>query len=386
MKPRCRKPPKCETHPAKKSWQISQGQPESAFVYGLTLDLNGRSKEAVALYEQIYKLNPANQDLVQRMVSLYQDMGNMEEALSLVDEMISKTKESHPSLIMQRAIILSELNRNDEASKDLDALYKKHPDSDRIQFMSAVALEKIGKLDEALVRYEGIAEESSVKLPSEYRKVLILKQQNKNQESVDLAKSLTKRTDADSVTWQILIELFADLKRYDEAREIAATALNLFPEKTHLMFLKGVYEERAGRMVEAEESMRKVVAQNGKHAAALNFLGYMLAEQNRNLDEAEKLIQRALAVKPGDGSYLDSLGWVYYQKKEYKKALEVLLKAKESSPKEGVIFEHIGDCHLQLRDPLSAVQNFEMALTLDLEERDKVRIQLKLDQARRQLK
>jgi tetratricopeptide (TPR) repeat protein len=371
--------------PAKKLWMLQPGQPESALLYGMALDLNGKSKEAIQLYEQIYRTNPANPELVQRMVALYQEVGNLEDGLNLIDEMIARTSQRHPGLVMQRAILLSELGRNDEASSTLEELLKENPESDRIQFMSGLALEKTGKSDEALLRYDSIAEESPVKIPAFYRKALILQSKGRAEDAEKTVRALTKRGDSDVGTWFFLVELLADAKKYKSAMETATEAAKLYPDKIGMRFLQGVYEERVGLAGEAERSMRAVIKFDPQHAAALNFLGYMLAEQGRDLDEAEKLIVRALALKPEDGSYLDSLGWVFYQRKEYKKALETLQRAHQASPKEGVILEHIGDVFIALKNDKEAVSQFEMALQTELETKDKIRIEKKLEETRRRL-
>lgn len=377
---------KAALKPAAQLWSLQQGQPEAALLYGLTLDLNGKPKEAVQLYEQILRLNVANPELVQRMVSLYQEMGNLEDALGIIDDMMARTNQRHPALVMQKAIILSELRRDEEASVTLEELLKEHPESDRVQFMSGLALEKTGKTLQAFDRYKEIPEDSPVKLPSEYRRAFILKQQNKVEDALELLKRITARKDADATTWQVRIEFLGDLKKYDEARDVSTEAFKLYPDKAPLLFLKGVYEERTGRLGDAERSMRALIKLEPNHAPALNFLGYMLAEQNRELDEAERLILKALSLKPGDGSYLDSLGWVFYQRKEYAKALETLKKALDASPKEGVIMEHIADVLIKNGDFQGAYSYLDQALKTDLEDRDRVRIETKLKDTRQKMK
>ncbi len=56
-----------------------------------------------------------------------------------------------------------------------------------------------------------------------------------------------------------------------------------------------------------------MIAEDPKNSDALNSLGYMLAERGQKLDEAITLVERALVVEPGNGAYLDSLGWAYYK-------------------------------------------------------------------------
>ena len=62
---------------------------------------------------------------------------------------------------------------------------------------------------------------------------------------------------------------------------------------------------------------------------------------NIHLDEALVLIEKALSQEPNNAAYLDSLGWVYYKKKDYKKAYKYITKAVEIMPEEKELQEHL---------------------------------------------
>ena len=63
------------------------------------------------------------------------------------------------------------------------------------------------------------------------------------------------------------------------------------------------------------------------------------------LDEAESLIRRALEIDPDDGFYIDSLGWVYYQRGDYRRAVEQLERAVELAGDDPTVIEHLGDAY-----------------------------------------
>ncbi|MCS7009403.1 MAG: tetratricopeptide repeat protein, partial [Chthoniobacterales bacterium] len=113
---------------------------------------------------------------------------------------------------------------------------------------------------------------------------------------------------------------------------------------------------KAGLLDRSIELLGKAVATNGPFAApAANDLGYIWVKRGENLDEAGQLIRKALEADPNNGAYLDSLGWWYFQRKEFSKALSTLLQALEAldSPDPEVL-EHIGDT-------LAALGNFPQA-------------------------
>jgi Tfp pilus assembly protein PilF len=91
--------------------------------------------------------------------------------------------------------------------------------------------------------------------------------------------------------------------------------------------------------------MKRAIEINPKNAPALNYLGYTWAEMGVQLDEAEDLIQRALKITPNDGFYIDSLGWVYYQRGDFARAVEQLEKAVELTVDDPTIIEHLADAY-----------------------------------------
>jgi len=81
-----------------------------------------------------------------------------------------------------------------------------------------------------------------------------------------------------------------------------------------------------------------------------------------NLDEAEQLILEALKYKPNDGYITDSLGWVYYKKGLFSKAVEVLEKAVALIPDDPTMLEHLGDAHFKLNNKTDALKFYKMSL------------------------
>ena len=87
--------------------------------------------------------------------------------------------------------------------------------------------------------------------------------------------------------------------------------------------------ERQKEYDKAEKTFKKVIELNPKHAAALNYLGYMLADRGVRLDESLSLIQKAVDLDPNNGAYLDSLGWAYFKLNRVNEAETYLKKALE---------------------------------------------------------
>jgi tetratricopeptide (TPR) repeat protein len=132
-------------------------------------------------------------------------------------------------------------------------------------------------------------------------------------------------------------------------------------------FNYGVAAEQAGLYDKAAELLRKSIALDPANSAeTYNYLGYMWADHNMNLDEAEAMVKRALESEPNNASYLDSLGWVEFRKGKFDQAVSDLIRAAKTAEREDpVIFEHIGDAYLKLNRTPEALEAWQKALSLD---------------------
>jgi predicted Zn-dependent protease len=80
---------------------------------------------------------------------------------------------------------------------------------------------------------------------------------------------------------------------------------------------------------------------NPDSAAALNFAGYLLADANQRLPDAERWLRRARVVAPGDPAILDSWGWLLFRKGDVRGAIATLARAAKYAPNEPEILLHL---------------------------------------------
>ena len=129
----------------------------------------------------------------------------------------------------------------------------------------------------------------------------------------------------------------------------------------------GSAAEKAGDTVKAADLLKRAISLDPLNSAeACNYLGYMWADRNENLDEAERLILQAVRLDPYNGAYMDSLGWVWLRQGKFSKALTELMRAAEAIKKpDPVVFEHIGDAHEKLGRTADALHYWHKALQLE---------------------
>jgi Flp pilus assembly protein TadD len=121
----------------------------------------------------------------------------------------------------------------------------------------------------------------------------------------------------------------------------------------------------------------------------LNYLGYMLADKNMRLQEALKLIRKAVDLEPMNGAYLDSLGWAYFKLGDYELAEQNLRQAVDRDQSDPTVHEHLGDLYEKTgRIRLAAAQwelsvaEYQKSSSADVEPGDLARVQKKLESAR----
>jgi tetratricopeptide (TPR) repeat protein len=177
---------------------------------------------------------------------------------------------------------------------------------------------------------------------------------------------------APQITYLLAVAL-REAKQYQQAvsafqealHEAAAAGVEIANGRFYFEY--GAAAERAGLYDRAAELFKKSIQLDPDNAAeASNYLGFMWADQNTNLEEAESYIKKALAVDPDNGAYLDSLGWVDYRRGKYEQALAELLNAVQALKGEDpIVYSHIGDTYEKLNQIPQALDYWQKSLALD---------------------
>ncbi len=113
----------------------------------------------------------------------------------------------------------------------------------------------------------------------------------------------------------ILVEaqILVEAGRREDAFAVLEQGLEQFPAHSRLLYTRALIAVEMGQIDQAEADLRTVLAAEPSNAAALNALGYTLADLTDRLEEAEQLIRRAYELDPEDPAIIDSMGWVAYR-------------------------------------------------------------------------
>ena len=135
---------------------------------------------------------------------------------------------------------------------------------------------------------------------------------------------------------------------YNESHEapkafaVLDAAVNDYPDNTELRYAVASMYEDAGEVGAALRELNRIVKLRPRDPAALNALGFTLADHDKQLSHARKLIERAHAAAPKNAAILDSMGWVAFRQGHPADAVPYLTEA-YADDRSGDIAAHLGE-------------------------------------------
>jgi tetratricopeptide (TPR) repeat protein len=372
---------------------------------------DGQMDAALDQYKVIADANPEEWQTYLRIAEIYRKQEKYDlalESLKKAETMVPDSMEVPYNV----ALVYQAQGRGDEAAKILQDLLKKTEKPDNNYSQSdrsnrAVFIERLGRIyrdqsnysaavetfrkmltlgdESAESGYQEIidtyreakqwpqataaAREAVQKLPNNRDLRMVLDAQLADTGDADKAladvRSLLKGTAEDRPVYVALAQMNTRLKHWADAEAALnkAEQLSTKPEdKQYVAFLRGSTYERQKKYDEAEAEFRKVLAAEPQSAVTLNYLGYMNADRGVRLEESLNYIKQAVSLEPGNGAYLDSLGWAYFRLGKYDLAEENLNKASQHMGSDPSVQEHLGDLYQKTGRLKLAAAHWERAL------------------------
>ena len=156
---------------------------------------------------------------------------------------------------------------------------------------------------------------------------------------------------------------------YNNAIKYFEQALSL-GRKTNFNYRNlGISYERIGQVKLAENALQKALQINPDDAVTLNYIGYWWVDENRRIEEAFKLIKKAVDLQPTSGYFADSLGWAYFRQENFDAAVLWLEKAIQLTPTDPIIADHLGDAYWRIGRFFEARYKWRQALDMGIEDK-----------------
>ena len=360
-------------------------------------------------FDAILKDYPGNRSLILGKAILLQQGNRNEEALVLCNSLLKEDPDYVKALIL-KGRALNKLGRGEEAEKMLADAVERHPERSRLRLLYARVLVHQDKLDKARKQFQILLKQSphdveiilSLALiamenhmtgeAKQYFGQLLSLGQRKNTAYYYLGRISENKKDtqqAQKYYLQVspgkefmmarvaLTQMLVKQDKISEARALLAEARNRYPvhavqlflletevligrnelkeavdlfddavvrhpESVNLLYGRAMVQEKLGRIDGLEKDLRQIIKMQPENAAALNALGYTLADQTDRYEEALQLIEKAYGIDNQDPAIMDSMGWINYRLGNLQEALKYLQMAYDKYPDHEVA-AHLGE-------------------------------------------
>lgn len=243
--------------------------------------------------------------------------------------------------------------------------------------------ERIKQGERAIEVYESMPATSPLRSTAELQIGLVLESLERKDEAQKHLEALVARDPNDPDALLALANLQRSRKLFAEAADTYTRALALSEKNGRAdwttYYFRGVSYERSKRWAQAEADFKRALELYPDQPLVLNYLGYSWVDQGINLDEAFRMLRKAVDLRPEDGYIVDSLGWAYYKLGKYEDAVRELERAIELKPADPVINDHLGDAYWKVGRRLEAGFQWNHARDLNPEPEDLPKILRKIE-------
>ena len=376
-----------EKHPADEQLQ---------FAKAVLLEQKGELEQALELADRLLA-DKQNKNVIILKVNALKDLHRSDDAVAFLKDIVEGTSGDSRRLRLIFARLLFETRQLDKAREQYEFVLKQAPnDGDVLLALAFIAMEQsndtvaIGYLKQ-MIRwnrrvgeahfYLGSIAEKNKDVPKairEYRQVgrgyeflpaqsrianLMVTQGRISEMRTYLANMRADNPERANQLVMIEARLLSDRGMLKEGMDLLDRSMEHDPENIDLLYFRAMTGQKFGFMDVLERDLKQIIDLDPQNSDAMNALGYTLADQTDRHEEALQLIQRALAIKPDEAAFIDSMGWVLYRLKKFDEALVYLRRALELFTNDEVA-AHLGEVLWAIGEKTEAREVWQKALEL----------------------
>lgn len=303
----------------------------------------GREDEGLAELEDAYRQYPGDRDLALGYVRLLIDAGRIEEGRGEMQRVHERFGDD-PQAVYSLALLAMQAEIWTDARLYLERLVQMDARTSQAHYYLGRIAQQEGECTRALRHYIKVGQ-GEHRFDAELRTAVCMAEVERIDEARLHLERMRSRYQAERALAQIA-RTHARVERIagNPARglDILGTAVERFPDNLDLRYSRALLAAELDRFPVARTELEAILEREPDNPRALNALGYMLADRNRELERARSMIERALEQNPADAATLDSMGWVLYRLGRNREALEYLRRAWQADP-DPEIAAHLGE-------------------------------------------
>ncbi len=271
---------------------------------------------------------------------------------------------SHNSdVLLSIGLLALDSKRTDAAKRYLEALLETTDHRDQAHYYLARIDDQQQAFTDAIKHYESVGE-GELYLSSQLRSAELYAASGQLDIGIERVRSLSPLLPDPAMRPMLITtesRMLQDAGRDTDAVDVLTAGLEKYPLNGELLYARALASDRTGDSVTLMSDLNKLIVAEPENASALNALGYFLADDNQRLDEAEKHLEKAIALRPDDPAIMDSLGWLRFRQGDSEAAIRLLEQAYELLP-DGEIAAHLGEVYWVTGDKKTARSIWDKAL------------------------
>ena len=324
--------------------------------------IQSRPAEAMQFYQDFLGKYPRSNEVRLAYAKFLLAQNQFQEARKEFNTLL-QTNSDNAEIHVTIGLISIQLADSDDAQQHFkQALELNYKNPDQIYFYLGQIDDQKQRYEEAQRWYDSIGNESRFYFDTQLKLAIMQAKQGKLDAARKRLQGLENLTpEQRAAAIQTEASLLSQANRLLDAFYLLRESVEKMPDSADLIYDYAMVAERVKRFDVMEQELRKLILMKPDFAQAYNALGYTLADRNERLDEAQALIEKALALTPDDHFILDSMGWVQYRQGHLDQAVDFIRRAyqTQSDPE---IAAHLGEVLWKQGRQDEAIHTWENAL------------------------
>lgn len=357
--------------------------PEAAYALAGVLKKMGKESEGMKMIKSFQDKYGPQKDMARVLSQYYLSLEDYDRAFEQLAYLESFERDNL-NVKVQMALILVERQKYEDAAERFEEILLQSPESDKIRFYLGAVYEELSRWELARENYERVPASSTYYVDAVVHNAQITHKQKSLGAAIEIVEKAIELRSDQAALYAYLASLLDEGKYFVKAEKMLLDATQKFPKSAQLQFFLGSIYDRLGKADKLTVQMRKVLDLDPEHAQAMNYLAYVLADKNLDLEEAERLARAALDLQPQDAYVLDTMGWVYFKQGRMDLSIQYLEAAYKLRSDEAVILEHLADAYFKMQMVKKAEVYYQKSMELSQDEAYRKKIEAKLVNLERQ--
>lgn len=323
-----------------------------------------KEKAIAVLQRYLQRVNPQNKEIRQHLIQLYINTKDYAGGLAELEKILAEDPGDLDAQL-RVALIYGEKKEFGKAVDRLDAVLKARPAELKVRDYLGYLYEEMKEYSKAIDAYQFNLRLDPTYVESHIHLGVLQYRLKKFAEAIRHLSEAVRLNPKQAEPHIVLGLAHLQLDQFEKAVQVFEEGIRHNPKSADLHFNLGTAYDKLNRFDDVVRAMETALSLDPHHADALNYLGYSYADRGIKIEEALSLTRQAVALRPDNGYYVDSLGWAFYKSGMLNEALAEIKRAVSLVGDDPVIYEHLGEIYMKQDRPAEAREAWLHSLELD---------------------